>query len=110
MDKTDAYELKNSLVPDRIHQRKLWDKHRRGSGPLAEALEAVTGKAPPGFLRGISREDELPDDLRHELTQWASDNANDRFVTAFATLDAAAGVVEVFFPPPSRSNPKRSEP
>lgn len=61
--------------------------------PLREALKAVVGKEPPGYVRGHTIQG-LTDRQVMELQDWCSINARPEWATGLSMLEAAEMIVQ----------------
>lgn len=64
--------------------------------PMREAIEAITGKTPPDYIKGAG--EELTDDQKQDFQGWCLDNAPRDWMTGLGVWEAAevlvAGAVE----------------
>lgn len=65
----------------------------RVESPLLEALRALTGEEPPGFVVGVYDCDDLEDERVEELQEWCSLNARPEWSTGVGVLEAAEAIV-----------------
>lgn len=61
--------------------------------PLTEALQAITGKTPPTYTRGLYASEELGERVL-ELQDWCSANARPVWSTGIAILESADAIVK----------------
>ena len=66
----------------------------RIESPLAEALQAITGKKPPAYTRGAFSSSDLLDENVTDLQDWCSIHACPAWSTGLGVLEAAEAIVQ----------------
>lgn len=67
---------------------------KRRDAPFLEALQALVGKRPPAFCRGVYASRELDDDQIQRLQGWCADNARPAWATGLSMIEAADLIVD----------------